>query len=214
MTLLHWEWHLIPKWPLRSIFAQFPEQLLNGLVPRGSPGECSMTNRFLGDTFGVLSYPFWSTVLQFGARPPMHTLNYWTVQSEVPVSLLGVYLSVTLHIIDLWRYYVCCTRSGVTRCTLFMVLYQSRMCRCVLHAVLWSNISTLTLQYRRTFMPGQYLWNDLGDSVLDVWNWRVSITGPTHLSFPSCSLPFCSYCFPFSFLILWLGIVVLGSLDW
>ena len=84
MTLLYWEWHLIPKLPLRSIFARFPEQLLKDLVSWLSPGECSMMDRFLGDTFGVLSCQFWTTVLQSGARLPIHTLNYWTVQSVVP----------------------------------------------------------------------------------------------------------------------------------
>ena len=39
MTLLYWEWHLIPRWPLRSIFAQFAEQLLKYLVSWGSPGK-------------------------------------------------------------------------------------------------------------------------------------------------------------------------------
>ena len=34
-----------------------------------------------------------------------------------------VCLIVTLHIVDLWHYYVCCIRSGVIRCTLSMVLY-------------------------------------------------------------------------------------------
>ena len=37
-----------------------------------------------------------------------------------------VCLSVTLHIVDLWQYQVCCTRSGAIRCTLFMVLYLGR----------------------------------------------------------------------------------------
>ena len=54
------------------------------LVSRGSPGEYSMVDRFLGDAFGVLSCQFWSTVLQSGVRLPIHTLNYWTVQSVVP----------------------------------------------------------------------------------------------------------------------------------
>ena len=31
-------------------------------------------------------------------------------------------------------------RSGVTRCTLFMVLYLDHMCQCGWHAVLWSHI--------------------------------------------------------------------------
>ena len=58
----------------RSIFARFPEQLLKDLVSCGSPGECSMIDRFLGDAFEVLSCQFWSTVLQSGARLPIHTL--------------------------------------------------------------------------------------------------------------------------------------------
>ena len=33
----------------------------------------------LGDAFGVLSCPFWSTVLHCAAKLPIHTLNYWTV---------------------------------------------------------------------------------------------------------------------------------------
>ena len=44
---------------------------------------------------------------------------------------------------DLWQYYVCCMRSGVTWCTLLMVLYLDRMCRCGLHAVLWLHIQIL-----------------------------------------------------------------------
>ena len=50
--------------------------------------------------------------------------------------LTGVFLSVTLHIVALWQYYVCRTRSGVTRCTLFLVLFLCRMCRCGLRAAL------------------------------------------------------------------------------
>ena len=56
---------------------------------------------------------------------------------------LGVCLSVTLLIVDPWQYCVCCIRSGVTLCTLLMVLYLDRMCQCGLHAVLWSHIGSL-----------------------------------------------------------------------
>ena len=58
-----------------------------------------------------------------------------SVVSGASIVIGGVF-DVALHIVDLWRYYVCCIKSGVTRYTLFMVLYLSRMCRCVLHAVL------------------------------------------------------------------------------
>ena len=39
----------------------------------------SMIDCFLGDALEVLFCPFWSTVLPFGARLPIHTLDYWTV---------------------------------------------------------------------------------------------------------------------------------------
>ena len=52
----------------------------------GSPGECSMIDHFLRVASGVLFCPFWSTVLQCDARLPIHTLNYWTMQSLVPSS--------------------------------------------------------------------------------------------------------------------------------
>ena len=38
---------------------------------------------------------------------------------------------------------VCCLGSGVTRCTLLLVLYLDRMCQCGLYAVLWSYIGTV-----------------------------------------------------------------------
>ena len=31
---------------------------------------------FFGDAFGVLSCPFWNTALRYGARLPIHALNY------------------------------------------------------------------------------------------------------------------------------------------
>ena len=62
--------------------------------------------------------------------------------------LTGVCLSVTLliahrDIAHPWQSCVCLIRSGVTRCTLLMVLYLYHMCQCGLHAVLWSHIGTL-----------------------------------------------------------------------
>ena len=74
---------------------------------------------------------------------PIHTLNNSTVQSVVPVFRFGVCLSVILLIVDPQQYSGCSIRSGVTLCTLFMVLYSDRMCLLGLHAVLWSHISTL-----------------------------------------------------------------------
>ena len=57
---------------------------------------------------------------------------------------LTMYLRVTLQIGDLCQYYVCCARSGVTRCTLLMMLFLSCMCQSLLLAVHWPHIGTHT----------------------------------------------------------------------
>ena len=94
MTLLYWECHLIPRWLLRSVFTQFPEQLLDSLVSWGSPCKYSMIDCFLVDALGplgVLSCPFWSTVLQCGAQLLKHTWNYWTAVSGTRFLTGGVF---------------------------------------------------------------------------------------------------------------------------
>ena len=73
------------------------------------------------------------------------------------------------------------TRSGVILYTTFMVLFQGRMCQCMLHLVLWSHIGCTyalpccrTPQHRRTFITVSIsLRNDLGDQVFD----SVELTG-------------------------------------
>ena len=138
-----------------------------------NPGcNYSMIDYFLGDAFGVLSCQFWSTLLQCGARLPIHTLNYWTVS----VSQLGVCLSGTLHIVNLWRYYVYCTRLGVC-CTMLItmrtMLYavqetalpephvSVRVTRSavIAHRYTYAPPRCRTSQSRRTFIPlsGQYI---------------------------------------------------------
>ena len=128
-----------------------------------------MIGRFLGDAFGVLSFQFWSTVLQSGARLPIHTLNYWTEQSVVLGYSLGVSLSMILLIVD-----PCFIRSGVTRCTLLMVLYLDHMCQCgytlclVAHRYTYCSDSLQNLAVEKTFIPMSVsLWNDLPDPVFD-----------------------------------------------
>ena len=126
-------------------------------------------------------------------------------------------MSVTLHIVDLWQYYVCCTRSGVTRCTLFMVLFLCRMCRCGLHAVLLSHIGTpmrlLAAEPRSIaghLFPGQCLCGTiLVTPCSKVWDWRVSRAGSMPFYWPSCSLTFCVLLFSLSFLLFY-GLVLWG----
>ena len=71
----------------------------------------------------------------------------------------------------MWRYASNNVSINVTGCTLFMVLFLCRMCRCGLHAGLWSHIGSpmcllacRTSQYSRTFIPFSVsLWKDLSD---------------------------------------------------
>ena len=51
----------------------------NKLIGYSQSITYSMIDCFLEDALGVLFCPFWSTVLPFGARLPIHTLDYWTV---------------------------------------------------------------------------------------------------------------------------------------
>ena len=138
----------------------------------------------------VLSCQFWSIVLQSDARLPIHTLNYCTVQSVVPG--FNLCLSVTMLIIDPWQSYVCFIRSGVTRCTILMVLYLNRMYQYGLHAVLWLHIGTL--MNRLAVEPcstAGLLFPSLcpsGTTLLTpysmVWDWRVSREGPMVFYWP------------------------------
>ena len=50
--------------------------------------------------------------------------------------LAGGVLNCFFYIVDLWQCCVCCTRSGVTRCTHFVALYLCLMCQSGLHVVL------------------------------------------------------------------------------
>ena len=65
--MIYWEWNFIPRWPLR-IFTRFPEQML--AIWRKFWWVFHDIDRFLGDAFGLLSCPFWSSV-----RLQIHTMH-------------------------------------------------------------------------------------------------------------------------------------------
>ena len=86
-----------------------------------------MIDRFLGDdpsfVLPVLEYCFavWCPAAETRLKlqdPAVSAARF----------LPGGYLSVILLIVDLWQYCVCCIISGVTRCTLLMVLYLEQSC--------------------------------------------------------------------------------------
>ena len=86
-----------------------------------------------------------------------------------------------------------CTGSGVFRCTLFMVLYLSRVCRCVVHALLDRTsvhyMSLLAAERRSTIgllFSSQY---PCGTILVTPYSmlcyWRVPRAGPTPFYWPS-----------------------------
>ena len=87
MTLTYWEWHLIPRLRLRSIFAQFPEHAASqrlGILsnPWRVFHDWSLLGRcFRGFVLAILEY-------YCGARLQIHILNYWTVLSVHGASFL------------------------------------------------------------------------------------------------------------------------------
>ena len=101
-------------------------------------------------------------------------------------------MSVTFLIVDPSQSCVCFIRSGVTRCTLLMVLYLDHTCQCGLHAVLWSHIGTLMhrlaaepcstagLLFPSRCLSGTILLTPFSM----VWDWRVSRAGPMLLYWP------------------------------
>ena len=130
-------------------------------------------------------------------------------------------LILTLYIVDLWQYYICCRRSDVIRCTPFMVLYRCRMCQWGLHVVLFSHIgilmrllaaepySTAGLLFPSQCLSGMILL----PLCTMVCNCRVSRAGSMHFHWPMCLCIFIFYCFHFVYFLVWVDIVRLWSTD-
>ena len=123
-------------------------------------------------------------------------------------------LIVTLHIVDLWQYYVCCTRSDLIRCTHFVVLYQRSMCRAGFTwcfgrkiAILMSLFTAEPHSTAGLLFPSQCLSRMILMTVFDGVGMMRGQAYPSLASLPFVS----SSVFPFSSFVLWIGIVWLGS---
>ena len=132
-----------------------------------------MIDHCLSDAFGVLSCQFWSTVLQCGARLPIHTLNYWAVRGARFLTD-GVFECDIAH-----------RRSVAVLCMLYKIrcnpmhplndaLPGPYVPEWVTSDALVTHRCTLapprcrTSQYRRTFLPPSVsLSNDLDDPIFD-----------------------------------------------
>ena len=119
-------------------------------------------------------------------------------------------MSAALLIVDPWQYCACCIRSGVTRCTLLMVLYPGRICQCGLLAVLWSHIGSImrriAAESRRT--AGLLFSSQCPSGTIlltpysMVWDWRVSRAGPMLSYCPMLLYPYFLVFYYFSLSLL------------
>ena len=103
-----------------------PERLLKYLVSWGSPRKYSMIGCFLEDAFGVLSFQFWSTVLQCDAWQHPKLLD--RVVSGARFETGGVFENDIAHS----RYVALLCMLNKIRCNpmhlLYMVLYKYCIC--------------------------------------------------------------------------------------
>ena len=121
-------------------------------------------------------------------------------------------------IVDPWQSCVCFIRSGVTGCTLLMVLSLDRMCQRRLHAVLWSHIGTL--MHRLAAEPcstvGLLLLSRCPSGTIlltpysMVRDWRVSRAGPMLLYWPKLLYPYYSLLLSFLSLLYVYRLVLWG----
>ena len=95
---------------------------------------------------------------------------------------------------------LCCVRSGVTSCWLFIVLYLCRMCQCGLHTVFRSNIGILIRLFAvepcstaGPLFPSQCFGGTIVLTMYSmVWDWRVSRAEPMLFHWPKLLYPFSS----------------------
>ena len=98
-------------------------------------------SRAVSQRFGILrkSWQVFQDRSLLGRCLRLFVLPVWEYCSAVWCSAGDTHLRLLDRIVSgatfltggiaLWQYYVCCTRSGVTRCTLFVVLFLCRICR-------------------------------------------------------------------------------------
>ena len=221
MTLLYWEYTFDSKRTfekhLRAVSRAASQRL--GILRKSWQvfhdrlllGRC-----FWGFVLPVLKYCF--AVWCSAADTHLKLLD--RVVSGTSFLTGGVCLNVTLHIVDLWQYYLCCLSK--IRCNPMHPLYGTlpvpyvpvRVIRSAVIARRYTYASprSRTSQYSRTFIPSSVsMWNDLTPCSM-VWDWRVSRAGPMPFYWAKLLAHFFSPPdFPFSSFILWVGIVRLGS---
>ena len=156
--------------------------------------------------FCPAGFEYWSAVWCSAADTHLKLLD--RVVSGVSILTSGVFECDLAHrrsVAVLCMLY----KIRLTRCTLFMVVFVCRLCRCGLHAALWSHIGTLMRLLAAEprsigglLFPFQHLCGTiLVTSYSMVWTGRFQERSQClFIGLESrCSLPFVSSSFPFLF---------------
>ena len=111
MTLIYWEWHLIPRWPLRSIFTRFRKQLFKDGILMKSWRLCHEISLVGRCSWGfLLPVSEYCSAVWSSAADTHHKLLDRVVSGAR--FLTGGVFECDMLIVDLCQYCVCCIRSG------------------------------------------------------------------------------------------------------
>ena len=134
-----------------------------------------MIYHFFGDAFGVLSCPFWSTVLQVGARVPIHTFKLLDCAvSGAPFLTGGVFECDIAHRRSLavlcMLYKIRCNQMHPLNSALPGPYVSMRVPRraLVAHRYTYAPPRSISSQHPSSFiLHSVSLWNDLANPVFD-----------------------------------------------
>ena len=168
--MIYWEWHLIPRCLLRSIFARIPEQLLNGLVSWQSPGESSKIDCYLGELSGFCPSRFGVLICSSAADTYLKLLE--RVVSGASSLTEGVFESDIVHRRSVKVLWILYNISSNPMHPLFGAVPGKYVPLRVTRGALIAHLYTRAPPRRSSSQDfysfvGISLWNDLGNPVFD-----------------------------------------------
>ena len=172
---LYWEWHLIPRWHLRSIIARFPEQLLKKFGILRKSWRVFHDRSLLGEILSGFVLP----VLEYCSV-------VWCSAADTHLRLLDRAVSGTRFLTGgVFECDIAHRRSVAVLCMLYKIRCNPKhplngalpgpyvpvlvtRCALVAHRYTYAPPRCRTSQYSRTFIPFSVsLWNGLANPVCD-----------------------------------------------
>ena len=186
MIFIYREWHLIQRRRLRSIYARFPEQPLNGLVSCKSIDRWLLGKCFLGFVLPVLQYcsAVWCSAADthLGGTSFLGRVWVWHCTS----SICG---SIMYHVQDqVWSDAPSLWSSARAVCAMagYMLCFNRTSIFFIMRLLAAEPRSSTGLLFSFHYLCGTILVTQYSI----VWDVRVSRAGPMPFYLPSCLLHF------------------------